>query len=292
MNLLSIMAMCNQQSSILSYQGNGAEVSKFNYVYLRYIQTHDVLPLLRGVCPNCEWVINHSHQSVGVRAPEKKWTKIKAAIQKMDKRPPQVRLNLEIIEVSNIKSERYQQLYASLSEPTVLNQDVESIIQMMVSSGNAKIVSSPQLVGTSGSSIHLLVGEKIPYINSIETNGGRTTQLNYIDSGIKLEILPFVHYNHYVGIKIKLNYNTISGYRTESGMDLPILATRSSELNLQLNQGEPILFAGLIDESQHTSTEKVPFLGDIPWLGELFKRRVIQKKTTDLIFKISNELIK
>ena len=173
--------MCNQQSSILSYQGNGIEVSKFNYVYLRYIQTHDMYcRCYVAFCPNCEWVINHSHQSVGVRAPEKKWTKIKAAIQKMDKRPPQVRLNLEIIEVSNIKSERYQQLYASLSEPTVLNQDVESIIQMMVSSGNAKIVSSPQLVGTSGSSIHLLVGEKIPYINSIETNGGRTTQLNYI----------------------------------------------------------------------------------------------------------------
>ena len=142
MNVLSIIAICNQQSSILSYQGNGAEVSKFNYVYLRYIQTHDVLPLLRGVCPNCEWVINHSHQSVGVRVPEKKWTKIKAAIQKMDKRPPQVRLNLEIIEVSNIKSERYQQLYASLSEPTVLNPEINVVSPILENHAGLFRVSS------------------------------------------------------------------------------------------------------------------------------------------------------
>ncbi|MEK9727051.1 MAG: type II and III secretion system protein [Candidatus Margulisiibacteriota bacterium] len=281
------IGFANPDSPIMGYPGESKPQRAFRYVYFRHIKTHDALPLLKGICSQCEWVVSHSRQSVGVNVSNRNWTKIRAALQQIDKPMPQVSLNIEILEISNIQSKRYQQLFSNLTEPILLNQELESLIQLMISSGNAKIISSPKLVGASGTKIQLMVGEKLPYINTIETNGTRSTQLSYVDSGIELEITPFVHYKNKIDMSIKLNYNTISGYRTESGVDLPILATRLSELNLQIPNKQTMVFAGLLDESMHASIEKIPLLGDLPFLGVFFRRKVSHMKSTDLIFKIT-----
>ena len=102
-------------------------------------------------------------------------------------------------------------------------------------------------------------------------------QLNYIDTGIKLTVTPYKHYGQAVDLVIELSYNTISGYRRRMGMDLPIVASRQSSLTATTRLGKALVFAGFIDQSQHVSIEKVPLLGDLPWIGGLFQRQVSQK---------------
>ena len=244
--------------------------NEFRYVYLKHINTFTAIPLLQGVCQSCDWVVGHHHQSIGVTAGQSEWRQLKKAIQRIDKPTPQIGLSVEVIEVSNLQSKRYQQLLSQLTEPLQMNQKISTMLQLMVSSGNASIVSSPQLVGVAGKPITLHVGERIPYTNSVDSGNFRTTQLNYIDTGIKLTITPFKHYDQVVDLNIELAYSTISGYRGEMGMDLPIVASR------QWAFGE-MVFAGLLDQSQHVSIEKVPLLSDLPWVGGLFQRQVSRK---------------
>ena len=230
--------------------------------------------------------------SIGVTASQSEWRQLKKAIQRIDKPTPQIGLSVEVIEVSNLQSKRYQQLLSQLTEPLQMNQKISTMLQLMVSSGNASIVSSPQLVGVAGKPIILHVGERIPYTNSVDSGNFRTTQLNYIDTGIKLTITPFKHYDQVVDLNIELDYSTISGYRSEMGMDLPIVASRQSNLTATTRLGKALVFAGLLDQSQHVSIEKVPLLSDLPWIGGLFQRQVSRKKSTDVIYKITPHLIR
>ncbi|MGC6367102.1 MAG: type II secretion system protein GspD [Candidatus Marinamargulisbacteria bacterium] len=270
----------------------GAAKSEFRYVYLKHINTFTAIPLLKGICQSCDWVVGHQHQSLGVRAGKSQWQQLKKAIQRIDKPTPQIGLSIEVVEVSNLQSARYQQLLSQLTEPLQMNQKISTMLQLMVSSGNASVVSSPQLVGVAGKPIILHVGERIPYTNSVDSGNFRTTQLNYIDTGIKLTVTPYKHYGQAVDLVIELSYNTISGYRSEMGMDLPIVASRQSSVTATTKLGNALVFAGLLDQSQHVSIEKVPLLGDLPWIGGLFQRQVSQKKSTDVIYKITPHLIR
>lgn len=283
--------MASTGSSILRYPGQNEAPPQFRHVYLKYVKTHDIMPLLSGVCGDCHWVVSHSRQTVGVTASKKDWALYRAAIQQLDRPSPQVHISVDIIEVSNIQSQRYQSLFSQLASPITLNNVIQSTIQMMISSGNATIVSSPKVMGISGQPIQLTVGEQVPYVNSVQSNGYQTTQLKYIDSGVSLTITPYIHYESVIDIDVALQYNTISGYRSDNGVELPIIATRQSTLHLQVNDGETVVFTGLLDTSNHVSVRKVPLLGDIPILGLFFRRTIRTKKTTDLIYKITPKRI-
>ena len=280
-----------EASSPIISTPTGKAKSEFRYVYLKHINTFTAIPLLQGVCQSCNWVVGHHHQSIGVTASQSEWRQLKKAIQRIDKPTPQIGLSVEVIEVSNLQSKRYQQLLSQLTEPLQMNQKISTMLQLMVSSGNASIVSSPQLVGVAGKPITLHVGERIPYTNSVDSGNFRTTQLNYIDTGIKLTITPFKHYDQVVDLNIELAYSTISGYRSEMGMDLPIVASRQSTLTATTRLGKALVFAGLLDQSQHVSIEKVPLLSHLPWVGGLFQRQVSRKKSTDVIYKITPQLV-
>ena len=289
--VFSMFSYGSPQSAILAYDPVKTSLPEFYFVKLKYIKTHDILPLLRGICNNCDWVVSHSRQTVGLTAKQDDWKKFRKTIRRLDNPTPQVSLRIDIIEVGNLNSERYQQLFANLTEPIMLGENIESSLQLMISSGNAKIISSPKLVGVSGYPLVLNVGEKIPYISSVEANGYCSTQLNYIDTGVSLEITPFIHYRNDVDLSVKLNYSTINGYRTEMGIDLPILASRLSQVDIQVAEGKTVVFTGLLDKSEHVSIEKVPILGNLPFIGFLFQRKVTQLKQTDLILKVTPVVI-
>ena len=83
----------------------------------------------------------------------------------------------------------------------------------------------------------------------------------------------------------------MNGMRQDGGVDMPMLASRTSQLTIQVTQNATVVFAGLLDQSSHESIEKIPILGDIPWIGEVFQRSIRKEKVTDLIYKITPSLL-
>ena len=73
-------------------------------------------------------------------------------------------------------------------------------------------------------------------------------------------------------------------------MNMPILSSRSVEAMVQVSPNQTIVIAGLLDQSQHESVEKVPFLGDLPWIGGLFQSHSQKQRSTDLLYKITPQL--
>ena len=173
----------------------------------------------------------------------------------------------------------------------MFNQAIETMIQLMISSGNANIISSPRLIGRSGQLVELKVGDQVPYKTTIQNTTSIQNSIQYIQSGIELKITPYTHYGQRIDLDIDLEYSAVTGYRIENGTEMPVIATRRSKLNLQITANSTIIFAGLLDQSKHNAIEKVPILGDIPIVGELFQKKIVTRRTSDLVYKIRASLI-
>ena len=90
---------------------------------------------------------------------------------------------------------------------------------------------------------------------------------------------------------VELDYKTVSGYRSDQRMDMPIFASRSAKMSIQVSSNSTVVFAGLLDQSNHHVIEKVPILGDIPLIGRFFRQTIKKKRYTDLIYKITPTLL-
>ena len=275
------------ESPIIGYTREHRPSKKeFHSAYLKHIKTLDVLPLLRSLCADCQWVTNHASQMVGLFCSNEKWGQYRSAIIAMDKKPIMVGLEVDVIEISHIRAKRYQQLLSHLTAPVKLNDTIDGLIQLLISQGDAKIVSSPRLIGRSGKPMILKVGDKVPYKTSVQNASGIQTNTQYIQSGIQLNVTPYLHYSQLIDLDIEVSYNAVNGYRTADGLEMPIIASRMSNVNIQVSANRTIVFAGLLDKSQHETIEKVPFIGDVPWIGRLFQRNISNERTTDLVYKI------
>lgn len=280
------------ESPILGYSPQQKRpVKQLKLLYLKYASTQDVFPMLRAICSDCQWVVSHVDQSIGLATNSKEWALYKSAIQALDRKRKQVKLEVDIVEINNIYSNRYKQLFSKLTQPLVLNQSVSKLIELMISSGNASILSSPRVMSRSGKQVLLKVGDQIPY-KTINQNATSTqTNIQYIQSGVELKITPYIHYDQQIDLNIDLTYKAVTGYRIENESEMPIIATRKSQVNLQVSANSTIVFAGLLDRTNHETIEKVPFLADLPLIGELFKKKIIRKRTSDLIYKIQASII-
>ncbi len=282
-------------SPIIDYQEAPEKMSKesFYILYLKHASVTSITPLLKGVCRECDWVTDQSLQRIGVSVSSDRWPDIKKAIQNLDRQEPMIQLVIDVVEISDVESEKYQHMLYQLSEPFVLNSDaaLSMDIEYMISSGNAMIVSSPRMITKSGQKATISVGDRVPYTTIIQNASSTIKTVEYIDSGIELGITAFAHYNDSLDLQINLSYKTVSGYRIDEQSEMPIIASRKTELNVQVPSNSTVVFAGLLDQSTHESIEKVPFLGDIPIIGHLFTKTKHKQRATDLIYKITPTIL-
>ena len=294
--LMGVFSVISMGSPIIDYQSIPEHSSEdsFYIFYLKYSSVHSIIPLLPGVCSDCHWVVDHSLQRIGVNTSEQKWQKMKGQIRALDRKEPMIQLVIDVIEISDIKSEKYQHMLYQLAKPLIVSDKtpIQLDIEYMISSGNADVVSSPRIITRSGQSATISVGDQVPYTTITQHTTSTVKTVDYIDSGIELEVTPYAHYNKRIDLSIQLSYKTVSGYRIDEQSEMPIIASRKTKLAVQIPSSSTVIFAGLLDQSNHKTIEKVPILGDLPIIGGLFSKVKSTKKSTDLIYKITATVIK
>ncbi|MBI2418558.1 MAG: type II secretion system protein GspD [Ignavibacteriales bacterium] len=160
-------------------------------------------------------------------------------------------------------------------------------LRAMEQSGIANVRSKPVLSTLNGNTASLKIGTVQNYIlNELMPVNSLSTTANYIqketiqkiEASISFEITPWVGPNHELTLTIKPDFQTPIGAFSSDKRYIPAINTRSFVSTVRLRDGETIILGGLIQESETDSEEKVPLLGSIPYLGNLFKN-VDKKKT-------------
>ncbi|MFP5419445.1 MAG: type II and III secretion system protein family protein [Gammaproteobacteria bacterium] len=168
-------------------------------------------------------------------------------------------------------------LTSSLNILSVLNLGLNAQLNLMEQNGSATILAQPTLSARSGAKATFLAGGEFPY--SVSNINGTT--ILFKPYGIRLDIEPRVDHNGVIRAKIMSEVSDIdTSISTTAG---PALRTRKTETEFNVMEGGTIVLSGLLRRDASTSLDKVPFLGDIPVLGALFRSKRFQNNETELV---------
>jgi len=166
--------------------------------------------------------------------------------------------------------------------------DYHVLIQALKTVGDTDLLSAPRVVVVNNEEASILVGSSRPYATTgttVHENVSETTQeVQYVDLGVKLNVTPTINRDGYITMKIKPEISssseniTVTKTTAVSGSDpiqdttnIPIISTSTAETTVMLKDGNTVVIAGLIEERQTFEEKSVPFLSDIPIIGNLFK---------------------
>ncbi|MBV8805249.1 MAG: pilus assembly protein N-terminal domain-containing protein [Sinobacteraceae bacterium] len=167
-----------------------------------------------------------------------------------------------------------------------LISSITSRINLAMQTGNAWELAAPQLSARSGGTADFLVGGQVPIPTS--TAFGQIT-VDYKDYGIKLHVEPLVNAEGNISAKIETEISKIDPTVVIQGF--PGFLTRRGNTELNVHEGDTIVISGLVDANASKTIDKVPGVGQIPILGELFKSRAFQANRTDLVIFVTPYVI-
>jgi pilus assembly protein CpaC len=162
-------------------------------------------------------------------------------------------------------------------------------LQALATKNLAKILAEPNLLVKSGQKGEFLAGSKIPYTIIQSTGGTSTSTIQFIDVGVKLNFKPVVQENGMIALEINpAEVSTTQGTLQINGY--PIIDTRSIATYAELKDGESLVLAGLLTEQETKTMSKIPWLGDIPILGALFRTTEKDMEEKELVFFITPKI--
>jgi general secretion pathway protein D len=169
---------------------------------------------------------------------------------------------------------------------------------LIKSIGNTETLANPELRISEGEKATLHIGQRVPvpvttFVTGVQSGSQGNlpaTSFQYQDIGIKVSMEPRVHHNGEVTLKLTVEVSDIAAAASADAP--PSFNTRTIEATIRLKDGETNFLAGLIQDTQLTSSAKTPFLGDIPILGRLFTKDHNMHHRTDLMLTMTPHIVR
>ena len=170
--------------------------------------------------------------------------------------------------------------------------DLGMVIRAMQQRGIFQSLAEPNLVSESGKEASFLAGGEFPIPIMQGSQAGSAVTIQFKEFGIRLNFTPTVR-GERVHLKVKPEVSTLDYANgvSMSGFRIPALSTRRTETELELRDGQTFAIAGLMNNQMSTTLQKIPGIGDIPILGELFKSRAANKAQTELVVMITPHIL-
>ncbi len=167
---------------------------------------------------------------------------------------------------------------------------LQAAIYAQIQKGEGKILSKPRIAAQSGSTAKIITGDALPILTSITLSGvnGVSQQVQYVNVGVTLQIAPRVSPDGFVTSHIYGVVSSVTGY----SQGYPTISQREAETSASVRDGETFVIGGLTQENTLTSKSKVPLLGDIPIVGNLFKVEKSTRSRTELYIVITPHIVR
>ncbi|MGH7579911.1 MAG: type II and III secretion system protein family protein [Gemmatimonadales bacterium] len=172
------------------------------------------------------------------------------------------------------------------------NEEVEALVQAAVAKGDLRTLAEPNLLTLPGKEAYFLAGGEFPY-PSIQGTGSNAVTITFKEFGIKLRFTPNIARNGAIRLKVEPEVSTLdfANGLTIAGFEIPSLRTRKAVTEVELREGQHLAVAGLLDNESTRNLTKIPILGDIPILGELFRSRSMRQRRTELVVIVTPSLV-
>ncbi|MGH8601380.1 MAG: type IV pilus secretin PilQ [Gammaproteobacteria bacterium] len=151
-------------------------------------------------------------------------------------------------------------------------------LSAMEKTGNGEVVSQPKVVTSDKETAKILKGSEIPY-QEASSSGATTT--SFKEAALSLEVTPQITPDNRIIMEVKVTKDAPDFARAVNGV--PPINKNEVNAKVLVSDGETIVIGGVFSNTQTRSVDKVPFLGDLPFLGRLFRRDVVSDNKSELL---------
>jgi pilus assembly protein CpaC len=170
--------------------------------------------------------------------------------------------------------------------------NIGAFIQALETESILEILAEPNLVTTSGHEAYFLSGGEFPVpVLQGGANAGAVT-IQFREFGIRLRFLPTITDHHTIRMHLYQEVSTLDQADgvTLNGFQIPALATRKADTEIELAEGQSFVVAGLVNNQEIDTFNKIPILSSLPIFGALFKSKSEQRQRTDLLLVVTPEV--
>jgi len=173
------------------------------------------------------------------------------------------------------------------------NPQLQALINAAEQRGDFRDLAEPNLMTLPGKEAYFLAGGRFPFpaVQGGQTSGGIGIQFE--EFGVRLRFTPTITRSGAIRLKLQPEVSALdfANGLVISGFTIPSITARRAETEVELRAGQYLAIAGLLDNTVTDNISKIPFLGDIPILGQLFRSKNLQQKRTELLVLVSPELV-
>ena len=293
--------------------------------YLANLKAQKAIGLLSKILKARDITANEKLNSLVIRGPKEVIEIASKIIEANDRLPAEVVLNVEILEVSKTKEQQLGLEYSEsftigigektdgissdtglvgwismadlekLSNKELIMSTPQATLNLLKQDTDTKILANPQLRVKNAEKASILIGERIPLrVNRRvdSSTGDVTSDYQYHDVGVKMEVEPTINMNGEISMSILLDVSSLGP--NVGTVDDPqySINTRTAQSVLTVEDGDTVIFGGLIKDIERETIRKVPFIGDIPVIGRLFSNLNSDNIATDIIMVIKPVIIR
>ena len=146
-------------------------------------------------------------------------------------------------------------------------------LSAMEKTGNGEIISQPKVVTADKETAKILKGTEIPYQ---ETSGSGATSVSFKEASLSLQVTPQITPDNSVIMEVVVTKDEPDYINMVN--DVPPIKKNEVKAKVLVKDGETIVIGGVFSNTQSNVIDKVPFFGDLPYVGRLFRRDVVQEK--------------
>lgn len=151
-------------------------------------------------------------------------------------------------------------------------------LSAMEKSGNGEIISQPKVVTADKETARILKGTEVPYQ---ETSKSGATSVAFREASLSLEVTPQITPDNKVIMTVRVTKDEPDYVNALN--DVPPIRKNEVNAKVRVTDGETIVIGGVYSTSQNNVVDKVPFFGDLPYVGRLFRRDALQEKKSELL---------
>jgi len=178
----------------------------------------------------------------------------------------------------------------------VLGSDFQATVRAIAQAGKTEVLSRPSILARNNQQATITVGQSVPLVTSVSYNGLNGTPvsaISYQSVGIILRVTPFINSSGMVEMIVSPQISQLSdqSVTVSAGVSAPVIDLRSADTVVVTPDGQTVIIGGLMQNQKTQTDSKVPLLGDIPLLGNLFKRRVKANTKTELMIFLTPHVV-
>ncbi|MEK6744551.1 MAG: secretin N-terminal domain-containing protein [Nitrospirota bacterium] len=291
--------------------------------YLNNAKAKDVVNLLRSMLDTRKVYVNEVLNSITLRETPEKIKLVEKIIAANDLKEAEVILDVEILEIARSKTLKYgwnfnpglsasaaiQGSTAGAAPGSISLNDLRNVtgdnvmlsipgvvVNLLKQDADAQTLANPRVRVLNNKKAEFHIGDRIPIQTSTIAStvaGQITSNFEYKDVGIKLNIEPTIHLSNTVTLTMKLEISSLGdAIDFGGGQKQYKFGTRRTDTTINLRDGETVIIGGLIKDEERKSSNKIPLLGDIPILGKLFSSSDDGTIKTDILMSITPNIVR